>query len=177
MKGQGDFNMFFKGKNTDLKTDIVLNPQRRQEGLSTELTLEKLSANENALPAENEIPFWDEKNIREQISLDISNNYKSVSEFAVECSVDRSLITQWISMKKNISRDRLLCILITLYGNEKNGAGKINDILKSLRGIDNLHLHNARDYVIISGIRCHQKIDEIDETLRNKQLACFENLL
>ena len=48
MKGQGDFNMFFKGKNTDLKTDIVLNPQRRQEGLSTELTLEKLSANENA---------------------------------------------------------------------------------------------------------------------------------
>ena len=78
-------------------------------------------------------------------------------------------------MVLNINRDRLLCMLITLYGEDPDGTGKINEILKSLKGIDSLHIHNLRDYTIILGMKQHKKLDEIDEELRNKQLDGFEN--
>lgn len=168
--------MFFRKKQDELKTELLLKSCNKQnESLSTELTLQKISLDKTSLPDENDIPFWNEKNIRNQISIDIDGNYKSISEFANECNVDRSLITQWISMKKNINRDRLLCMLITLYGEDSDGTGKINEILKSLKGIDSLHIHNLRDYTIILGMKQHKKLDEIDEELRNKQLDGFEN--
>ena len=169
-------NMFFKKKSDELKTDFFLSSHDKTESLSTEITLEKITSDKQAFPEEEEITFWDEKSLREQIGTDIYSKYKSLNEFAMECSVDRSLITQWIAMKKNISRDRLLCILITLYGEENDGATKINEMLKALKGIDGLHIHNARDYNILFGITHHKKLDEIDEMLRKKQLAGFENI-
>ena len=95
--------MFFRKKQDELKTELLLKSCNKQnESLSTELTLQKISLDKTSLPDENDIPFWNEKNIRNQISIDIDGNYKSISEFANECNVDRSLITQWISMKKNL---------------------------------------------------------------------------
>lgn len=167
--------MFFKQKKDNLSTSTFLDSQK-DDPLSTEVVLEQMENSPNALPKEDEINFWDEKEIRQEIATDITNNWKSVNLFAKEACVDRSLLVQWLSMNKNMNRDRILCVLITLYGKQENPLKRINNVLKALNNIDGFHIHNARDYTIFSGIRNHLSIDELDMQLREKNLGGFENM-
>lgn len=167
--------MFFKRKKDNLSTSTFLDSQK-DDPLSTEVALEQMENSPDALPKEDEINFWDEKEIRQEIAADITNNWKSVNLFAKEACVDRSLLVQWLSMNKNMNRDRILCVLITLYGKQEDSLKRINNVLKALYNIDGLHIHSARDYTIFSGIRNHLSIDELDMQLREKNLGGFENM-
>ncbi len=88
-----------------------------------------------------------------------------MNKLASECSISQSHLSDFLSNKKKLNRDKLLSIFITL-------GYDIDKIQKSLMhfGISELYPRDMRDFIIMKGIKNHSDLDLINENLGKENL-------
>lgn len=132
--------------------------------LSTEEILEELEHG-NAIDR-NTIEFIaDKSEYLNSLACDITNHYGSYSKFATASDISPSHLNEFLNGKKQLGRDKLICICITL----KYDIKKTRQILRCL-GKTDLYCKNRRDFEILNGLQQGKSLDEINEILQKNGL-------
>ena len=153
--------------------EIIDRLARRIDSMPDQEKIKKNLEKERNLARKKGIPF-DEATTRAQLE---KTCFISRNKFATMANISASHLTQFLNgpaqgkKAKGMSRDRLLCIFITLG----MGVTETNDFLKKFDGIDTLHASIRRDYIIMLGMEQRLSLDEIDQLLQDYQLERFEN--
>ena len=129
--------------------------------LSTNEILESLTQDKK-INAKN-IDFIEPTELRNELSIRILKSFKSMSQFAAACGIQASQLSEFLSGKKNFSRDRLMILCITL----KMSIPETQDTLKRFEHPP-LYPRNQRDFLILSGIQKQLSWQEIDDILMKK---------
>lgn len=119
----------------------------------------------NGTSNENNVDFIDENAVRQEIREKINAKYPSMNDFANNCYIHASHLSDFFNNGKNLGRNKLLAVFITLGYD----FDSIQSMLQRL-GVSSLYPRNKRDYQIALGIRDGKKLDEIDEILQEKNL-------
>lgn len=128
-------------------------------------TDEILKEIKNGTSNENNVDFIDENAVRQEIREKINAKYSSMNDFANNCNIHPSHLSDFFNNGKNLGRNKLLAVLINL----EYDFDSIQSMLQRL-GVSALYPRNKRDYQIALGIRDKIKLDEIDEILQEKNL-------
>lgn len=131
--------------------------------LSTNEILENLTQDQK-VDAKN-IDFIEPTELRNKLSIRILESFKSMSQFSAACGIQASQLSEFLSGKKNFSRDRLMILCITL----KMSIPETQDTLKRF-GHPPLYPRNQRDFLILNGIQKQLSWQEIDHILMTKGL-------
>ena len=129
-------------------------------GLQTDKILKDINSGKIDDASIDEIDSIDEAKVRSQIAENIDALYPSHSQFATECGIHASQLSDFINQKKHFGRDNLLTIFIALHYD----CDQIQDTLKHL-GEATLYARNKRDRRIIKAVRDGKSLDEIDQFL------------
>lgn len=132
--------------------------------LSTEEILEDL-AHGNVIDV-NAIDFVAETNEHlNTLACDIVKCYDSYSKFAIASDISPSHLNEFLNGKKQLSRDRLICICVNL----KYDIKKTRHILRCV-GKTDLYCKNRRDFEILNGLQQGKNLDELNEILQKNGL-------
>ena len=123
---------------------------------------------DRSIPEES-IPFIDKSTTLKEIRTDMEAKFPSLNKFANYCSINASQLCEFYKGTKNMGRDNLLAIFISL----DYSLDKIQTMLRHLES-HSLDVKKRRDYQIIVGIRDEKSLYEIDNILFSKG---FEPLL
>ena len=135
-----------------------------QTKLSTEEILEELEHG-NVIDL-NTIDFIAEASEHlNNLACDIIKCYGSYSKFAVESDISSSHLNEFLNGKKQLSRDKLICICVTL----KYDIKKTRHILRCI-GKTDLYCKNRRDFEILNCLQQGKSLDEINEILQKNGL-------
>lgn len=129
-------------------------------------TDEILKLIENDLEINNtEIDFISQENLRHLLSNDINDAGYSMNKLAYECSISQSHLSDFLSNKKKLNRNKLISIFIVI-------GYDIDKIQKSLIcfGMSPLYPRNMRDFIIMTSIKNGFSLDDINTTLRKENL-------
>lgn len=113
----------------------------------------------------DEIDFVEPKQLRKELSEEIKRAGYSINSMAAECYITQSQLHDFLNGKKKMSRNKLLSVFITLGYPIK----KIQKLLTRF-GYSELYTRNARDYIILIGIRDNIGVDRINERLEKESL-------
>lgn len=131
--------------------------------LSTDEIFTRIYKNEPV--SKEEIDFIDSKQMRDELKEKIDNAGYTITTLAIECYITPSHLHDFLSGKKQMSRDKLLAIFITLGYDTK----KIQKLLKRF-GYSELYSRNLRDFVILKGVKGKIGLDGINEKLEGESL-------
>ncbi len=135
---------------------------KKKDGkLSTEELLREVMRGRNV-----SVPFRENTDIRRELGDAIRATGMSLNAFATESGISPAQLSEYLNGHKNMSRDRLLCVMITLRFSLK----QVQDYLVRLQS-EQMYLKNVRDYEIILGIRDGRTLDEINMKLEEKGFA------
>lgn len=110
---------------------------------------------------ENNIDFVEENAARKEIREAVEAQYPSLSQFASECGIHPSHLSDFFNKGKNLGRNNALAVLINLHYDFK----KIQTMLQRLH-LPILYVRNKRDYQIAKGIQKGKTLNEIEEILQ-----------
>lgn len=112
-----------------------------------------------------EINFISQETVRHLLSNDIYSAGYSINKLAYECSISQSHLSNFLSNKKKLNRNKLLSIFIVI-------GYDIDKIQQSLIrfGMSPLYPRNMRDFIIIKSIKNCFSLDEINMILKSKNL-------
>lgn len=115
--------------------------------------------------SKEEIDFVEPKQLREELSRDIIKAGYSINAMASECYITQSQLNDFLNGKKQMSRDKLLSVFITI-------GYSVTEVQSLLRrfGYGELYTRNQRDYIILMGIRDRAELDKINEKLEGEFL-------
>lgn len=132
-----------------------------KRALTTDDIFEKIQAGE-PIRAE-EIDFASPEALRHALYNAFQEHGYSSNQIATECNISPSQLSDFLNSKKQMSRDKLLSIFITLEFD-------IEKVQKSLLhfGASELYARNARDFIILKGIKEALSLDDINENLRKE---------
>lgn len=135
----------------------------KKKTLDTDQILKKFETDDKI--DENDIDFISQEDLRHALANDIVAAGYSMNKLASECSIAQSHLSDFLSNKKKLNRDKLLSIFITL-------GYDINKIQKSLIrfGINELYPRDMRDFIIMKGVKNHSNLDSINENLGKENL-------
>lgn len=152
----------------ELNTDILFDkfqsgsenqPRTTEEGgLNTNVLFEKIYGNNQI--DRNDISFISREDAINDLYQKITASYKSINKFAETCGIYPSHFHDFLKGKKNLSRDKLIIVCITLQLNIKESR----ELLKRLIQAD-FYPKNKRDFEIMCCIRQRKGLNEINETL------------
>lgn len=114
----------------------------------------------NGTSNENSVDFIDENAVRQEIREKMNAKYDSLNKFANDCNIRPSHLSDFFNNGKNLGRNKLLAVLITL----KYNFDSIQSMLQRL-GVSALYPRNKRDYLIAVSIRNEKNLDEIEDIL------------
>ncbi len=135
---------------------------KKKDGkLATEELLREVMRGRNV-----SVPFRENTDIRRELGDAIRATGMSLNAFATESGISPAQLSEYLNGHKNMSRDRLLCVMITLRFSLK----QVQDYLVRLQS-EQMYLKNVRDYEIILGIRDGRTLDEINMKLEEKGFA------
>ena len=144
----------------------------KKKTLDTDEILQKIKSDDEI--NEDDIAFVSQEDLRHELANDIAVAGYSMNKLASECSISQSHLSDFLSNKKKLNRDKLLSIFITL-------GYDIDKIQKSLMhfGISELYPRDMRDFIIMKGIKNHSDLDLINENLGKENLdtLCYEKQL
>lgn len=129
-------------------------------GIQTDKILKDIRSGKIDDASIDEIDSIDESKIRSQIADDIAAAYPSRSQFAAECGIQSSHLSEFLNGRKKFGRDNLLTMFVTL----RYDCDKIQDTLKYL-GETMLYARNKRDRRIIKAISDGKSLYETDQFL------------
>lgn len=134
-----------------------------KKSLNTDEILKKIENNDNI--NKTDIDFISQEDLRHALANDISNAGFSINKIASECSITQSHLSDFLSNKKKLNRDKLLSIFITL-------GYDIKKIQKSLIrfGMNELYPRDMRDFIIMKSVKNHSDLDSINYILRKENL-------
>jgi len=140
-----------------------LGMEKAERKLSTDEIFERIY--ESKPISKEEIDFVEPKQLREGLSRDIIESGYSINAMASACYITQSQLNDFLNGKKQMSRDKLLSVFITL-------GYSITKVQRFLRrfGYGELYTRNQRDYIILMGIRDNIGLDEINEKLEGEFL-------
>ncbi len=135
----------------------------KKKTLDTDEILKKFETDDKI--DENDIDFISQEDLRHALANDIAAAGYSMNKLASECSIAQSHLSDFLSNKKKLNRDKLLSIFITL-------GYDINKIQKSLMrfGINELYPRDMRDFIIMKSVKNHLNLDSINENLGKENL-------
>ncbi|MDE7478990.1 MAG: helix-turn-helix domain-containing protein [Lachnospiraceae bacterium] len=138
----------------------------KQTKLGTEEILKEIE-NGNTVNTNN-IDFIKRDEQLIQLSRKIMEEYGSYSKFATASDVSPSHLNEFLNGKKQLGRDKLICICIAL-------KYTIKEARQALRCLGNTDLYskNRRDFEILNCIQQGKSLDETNEILQKKK---FETL-
>lgn len=119
----------------------------------------------NGTSNENNIDFVEENAARKEIREAVEAQYPSHSQFANECGINSSHLSDFFNKGKNLGRNNALAVLINLHYDIK----KTQTMLQRLH-LPILYVRNKRDYLITIGIREGRTLDEIEEILQSRNM-------
>lgn len=126
--------------------------------LTTDKIFSKLEQGEAV--KESEIDFVTLEDTRTQLYKKIMEAYPSMASFAEASSIYPSPLHYFLTGKKNLSRDKVLAICITL----KLDIAETRETLRRLIQSD-LYPRDKRDFVILQGIRQKNSLYDINDAL------------
>lgn len=129
-----------------------------KEKLSTEEILKEIESG-NIVDSEA-VDFVERTEQLNQLSRKIIEEYGSFSKFAIACEMSPSHLNEFLNGKKQLSRNKLISICITLRYDIKTAR----QILRSL-GDSDLYSRKRRDFEILNCIRQGKSLDETNEIL------------
>ncbi|MBU5478551.1 helix-turn-helix domain-containing protein [Eubacterium sp. MSJ-13] len=135
----------------------------KNENLDTDEILKLI---ENDLDTDDaKIDFISQENLRHLLSNAINNAGYSMNKLAYECSISQSHLSDFLSNKKNLNRNKLISIFIVI-------GYDIDNIQKSLIcfGMSPLYPRNMRDFIIMKSIKNGFSLDDINTTLKKEGL-------
>lgn len=132
-----------------------------KRALTTDDIFEKIQAGESICA--EEIDFVSPEDLRHALYNEFQKHGYSSNQIATECGISPSQLSDFLNSKKQMSRDKLLSIFITLEFD-------IEKVQKSLLhfGASELYARNARDFIILKGIKEALSLDDINENLRKE---------
>lgn len=145
------------------KAEMRSGVEKAKRKLSTDEIFKRI--HERKPVAKEEIDFIEPKQLREELSRDIEKAGYSINAMASECCITQSQLNDFLNGKKQMSRDKVLLVFITLG----YSITKIQRLLRRF-GYGELYTRNQRDYIILMGIRESIGIDGIDERLERESL-------
>lgn len=128
-----------------------------------EHTDEILGKIKNGTSNENSIDFIDENTTRNEIRAAISAQYPSLNQFANECAIHPSHLSDFFNNGKKLGRDKLLTVLINLHYDFDATQAMLQRLHMPM-----LYVRNKRDYVIAVCIHEGKTLDEIEDILQSK---------
>lgn len=131
--------------------------------LSTDEIFTRIYKNEPV--SREEIDFIDSKQMLDELKEKIDNAGYTITTLAIECYITPSHLHDFLNGKKQMSRDKLLAVFITLGYDTK----KIQKLLKRF-GYSELYSRNLRDFVILKGVKGRLGLDGINEKLEGESL-------
>lgn len=135
-----------------------------QASLSTEEILEELE--HGHVIDINAIDFMPQKReYLNHLACDITKCYGSYSKFAIASDISHSHLNEFLNGKKQISRDKLICICVAL----KYDIKRTRHTLRCL-GETDLYAKNRRDFEILNCIQQGKSLDETNEILQKNGL-------
>ena len=137
--------------------------EKEKRKLSTDEIFERI--HERQPVSKEEIDFVEPKQLKEELRRDIKEAGYSINAMAAECNITQSQLNDFFNGKKQMSRDKLLAVFITLG----YPITKIQKLLTRF-GHGELYTRNQRDYIILIGIRENIGLDAIDERLEEESL-------
>lgn len=135
----------------------------KKRKFSTNEILELMKAR-NAVLREN-IEFVQPEQLRKQLSNAIKSAGYSINSMASECYITPSQLHGFLKGKKQMSRDKLLSVFITL----DYSITRTQKLLIRF-GYGELYTRNLRDFIILEGIKDKIGLDEINEKLEAESL-------
>jgi len=137
--------------------------EKEKRKLSTNEIFKRIHERKPVL--EEEIEFVKPKQLREKLRWEIEEAGYSISAMADECYITPSQLYDFLNGKKQMSRDKLLSVFITLG----YPITKIQKLLTRF-GYSELYTRNQRDYIILIGIQESVGTDGINERLKKESL-------
>lgn len=131
--------------------------------LSTDEIFQKIENGESI--TKEEIEFITPEQLRTDLRRDIEKAGYNPNKMATECHITHSHLNDFLNNKKNMSRNKLLSLFITLG----YPIAKTKQLLIRF-GYNELYARNVRDFAILKGIQDGLTLDEINETLRKDNL-------
>lgn len=136
--------------------------------LSTDAILEQIEQGQDIGP--ECIDFIEKKEVLEDLWQKILESYSSLSKFAIASYISPSHMNEFINGKKQMDRNKLICICIVL----KFNIQETRHLLQRFGGFD-LYSRNRRDFEILNCIKCGKNLDDTNEILRQKGLPPLHN--
>lgn len=134
-----------------------------KDSLNTDEIFQKIQNGEPV--SKEEIEFITPEQLRHDLYNDIAAAGYSINRIAMECYITPSQLSDFLNNKKQMSRDKLLSLFITLG----YPIAKTKQLLIRF-GYNKLYTRNVRDFVILKGIQEQQNLNEINERLRKEAL-------
>lgn len=134
-----------------------------KNSLTTDEIFQKIQNGEPI--SKEEIEFITPEQLRIDLYNDIKKSGYSINGIATECHITPSQLSDFLNNKKQMNRDKLLSLFITLG----YPVTKIKQLLIRF-GYNELYTRNVRDFVILKGIKEELGLDEINERLRKETL-------
>lgn len=128
-------------------------------------TDEILGKIKNGTSNEDSINFIDEDAARAEIRAAINQQYASLNQFANECAIQPSHLSEFFNNRKKLGRDKLLTVLINLHYD----FDTMQSMLQRLH-VPILYVRNKRDYVIAVAIQEGKTLDDIEDILQTKNM-------
>ena len=104
-----------------------------------------------------EVEFVSPDTMRDKLYAKITEMPSSINHFADLCGIYPSHLHEFLKGTKNLGRDKLIIVCIVL---------KLKCTLQS-----DFYPKNQRDFIIMSGIKAHRSVDDINELLMNNGLS------
>lgn len=137
--------------------------KKTKDSLTTDEIFQKIKNGEYV--TKEEIEFIAPEQLKNELYNDIVKADYSINRIAVECGITPSQLSDFLNNKKQMNRDKVLAVFITLGYD----ITKIKQFLIRL-GYNELYTRNIRDFIILKGIQDKLTLDEINETLRKEAL-------
>ena len=132
--------------------------------LSTNDIFEKIEKGE---PVDvKEVEFVSPDTMRDKLYAKITEMPSSINHFADLCGIYPSHLHEFLKGTKNLGRDKLIIVCIVL----KLNLRETREVLKCTLQSD-FYPKNQRDFIIMSGIKAHRSVDDINELLMNNGLS------
>ena len=113
-----------------------------------------------------EVEFVSPDTMRDKLYAKITEMPSSINHFADLCGIYPSHLHEFLKGTKNLGRDKLIIVCIVL----KLNLRETREVLKCTLQSD-FYPKNQRDFIIMSGIKAHRSVDDINELLMNNGLS------
>lgn len=137
--------------------------KNEKQSLSTDEIFQKIEDGET--PSTEDIAFVDSKQLKADLYNEIQEQGYSLNQIAKEAGLSPAHLSEFLSDKKKMSRDKLLAVFIIL----KYDISRLNRQLTRF-GYQRLYSRNLRDFLLLTSIRDGLSLDEINDRLQKEQV-------